>query len=96
VAVPAPTFAEVRQKVQEFVRRYFRLPPGEVTPHDAEACLLRGGVPQGLARSLAALLETCDTAEFAPGVANTSPSDLAVYARQLTDQILASLPEVVA
>ena len=93
---PPPTFAEVRQTLQDFLRRHFQLPPGEVTPHDAEESLRRGGVSEGLARSFAALLETCETAEFAPGVVNTLPSELAAYARRLMDQILAAIPEVVA
>jgi hypothetical protein len=91
---PAATFATVRATLQDFLRQHFRRPPGEVTPHDAQQCLRRGGVPEGLARSFAALLDTCETAEFAPGVVNTSPSDLAAYARQLMDQILAAIPEV--
>ncbi len=94
VAMPAPTFAAVRRTMQEFLRRHFRLPPGEVTPHDAADCLLRGGVPAGLARSFAALLETLEAAEFAPGVARASPADLASYARQLMDQVIAAIPEV--
>src|SRR5262249_58156358 len=92
---PAPTFAGVRQTLQDFLRRRFHLPPGEVTPHDAAECLRHGGVPEGLARSFGALLETCDTAEFAPGVVSTSPSDLAAYARQLMNQIMAAIPAVV-
>jgi hypothetical protein len=92
---PAPTFAGVRQTLQDFLRRRFHLSPGEVTPHDAAECLRRGGVPEGLARSFGALLETCDTAEFAPGVVSTSPSDLAAYARQLMNQIMAAIPAVV-
>lgn len=95
LSAPAPTFAGVRQTLQDFLRRHFRLPPGEVTPHDAAEYLRRGGVPEGLARSFAALLDTCATGEFAPGVVNTSPSELAAYARQLMDQILAAIPEVV-
>jgi hypothetical protein len=94
IAQPAPTFAEVRRTLQDFLRRHFRLPPGEVTPHDAAECLLRDSVPAGLARSFAALLETCEAAEFAPGVAKASPADLATYAQQLMDQVFASLPEV--
>ncbi len=92
---PAPTFAAVRETLQDFLRRHFRLPPGEVTPGDAEQCLRRGGVPEGLARSFAALLDTCETAEFAPGVVPTSPADLAAYGRQLMDQVIAAIPEVV-
>jgi BatD DUF11 like domain len=94
--VPPPTFAEVRQALQDFLRRHFRLPPGEVTSRDAGESLRRGGAPEGLARSFAALLDTCETAEFAPGVVNTSPSDLSAYARRLMDQVVASIPEVVA
>jgi hypothetical protein len=94
IAQPAATFAEVRRSLHDFLRRHFRLPPGEVTPHDAAEALLRGGVPAGLARSFAALLETCEAAEFAPGVAKASPADLADYARQLMDQVVAALPEV--
>jgi hypothetical protein len=90
--VPPKTFAGVRQTLQDFLRRHFQLPPGEVTPRDAGECLRRGGVPDGLARSFAALLETCETAEFAPGVVNTSPADLAAYARRLMDQVIAALP----
>jgi hypothetical protein len=93
---PPPTFAGVRQTLQDFLRRHFRLPPGEVTPHDAGESLRRGDVSEWLARSITALLETCETAEFAPGVVSTAPSELAAYARQLMDQILAALPEVVA
>jgi hypothetical protein len=92
---PPPTFADTRQKLQDFLRRHFRLPPGEVTPLDAEEHLRRGGVSPGLARSFAALLDTCETAEFAPGVVNASPSELATYARQLMGQIVAAIPEVV-
>jgi hypothetical protein len=93
---PSPTFATVRTTLQEFLRRHFHLPSGEVTAADAEACLRRGGVPEGLARSFAALLDTCETAEFAPGVVNASPGGLDDYSRQLTAQILAALPEIVA
>jgi hypothetical protein len=85
----------VRQLLQEFLRKHFRLPPGEVTPRDAEEHLCRGGVAPGLARSFAALLDTCETAEFAPGVVNTTASDLAIYARQLMSQIVTALPEAV-
>jgi len=94
-SAPAPTFASVAQSLQDFLRRHFHCPPGEVTPHDAEECLRRGGVSEGLARSFAAALDTCETAKFAPGMVNTSPSDLANYARQLMDRIMAGLPEVV-
>jgi hypothetical protein len=81
--------------LQDFLRRHFRLPPGEVTPLDAEEHLCRGGVSAGLARSFAALLDTCETGEFAPGVVNTTAPELAAYARQLMSQIVASLPEAV-
>jgi hypothetical protein len=84
----------VRRTAQEFLRHHFHVPPGEVTPQDAEDCLRRSGVPQGLARSFAALLDTCATAEFAPGVVNTTSADLAAYARQLMDRILVTFPEV--
>jgi hypothetical protein len=94
-SLSSPTFADVRRSLQDFLRRHFRLPPGEVTPGDAEACLCRSGVSGGLARSFAALLDTCGTAEFAPGVVNTSPPELAAYARQLMSQILAGIPEAV-
>jgi hypothetical protein len=83
------TVAEVRRVVQDFLRRTFDMPPGEVTPADAEHCLRQAGVPEGLVRSCAALLETCAAAEFAPGVAAT-PADLNAYARRLLEQIAAS------
>jgi hypothetical protein len=79
--------------LQDFLRRHFDGPPGEVTPQDAGECLRRRGVPEGLARSFAALLDTCATAEFAPGVVNTTAADLATYARQLMDQVMAAVPE---
>jgi hypothetical protein len=91
---PAVTFAGVRQTLQDFLRRRLHLPPGEVTPHDAEEHLRHGGVAAGLARSFAALLDTCEAAEFAPGVVTTPPSDLADYARQLIKQVKAAMPEV--
>ncbi len=84
------TVAEVRRVVQDFLRKNFDLPPGEVTPADAEDCLRRAGVPDGLVRSCAALLETCATAEFAPGLLATPPADLNAYARRLLAQIAAS------
>ncbi len=87
----APTIEGVRQTMQDFLRRRFRLPPGEVTPRDAADCLRGAGVEEGLARACADLLETCATAEFAPGVVALSPTDLAAYARKLIDR-LASAP----
>jgi len=93
-SAPAPTIAMVRQSLQDFLRQHFQCSPGEVTPHDAEDCLRRGGVPEGLARSFAALLDTCQTAEFAPGLVTTSPSELVAYARQLMNRVTAALPEV--
>jgi len=92
---PAPTFTDVRRTLQDFLRKHFQVPPGEATPHDAEASLRRGGVKDGLARSFAALLDTCETAEFAPGVVSTSPSDLTAYARRLMEEIVSALPEAV-
>jgi hypothetical protein len=92
---PGPTFDGLRQSLQEFLRRHFGVPPGEVTPYDAECYLIQGGVKEGLARSFAAVLETCETAEFAPGIVSTTPSELEAYARRLKDEIVAALPEVV-
>ena len=76
--------------VQDFLRRRFALPPGEVTPRDAEGCLRRAGVEEGLARACADLLETCAAAEFAPGVASVSPDELSAYAGRLIDQLASS------
>jgi hypothetical protein len=95
LSAPSPTFAGLRQTLQDFLRRYFRLPAGEVTPNEAVECLTRAGVATGLARSFAALLETCATAEFAPGVVEASPAEVAGYAQRLMDQIIAAIPEVV-
>ena len=57
------------------------------------ACVA-GGVPEGLARSFAALLDTCQTAEFAPGLADNfaGTSEPMAYARQLMNRITAALP----
>ncbi len=93
---PPPTYARVRQSLQDFLRRHFLTTTGEVTSRDAEAALRQGGVASGLARSLAALLDTCETAEFAPGLVTAAPAELDAYARQLMGQIIASLPVAVA
>ena len=55
----------------------------EVTAGPKGPALRRGGVSSGLARSLSALLDTCETAEFAPGLVPAAPSELDAYARQI-------------
>jgi hypothetical protein len=87
LGTPTPTVAEIRRVVQDFLRRTFHLPQGEVTPADAEECLRQAGVPVGLIRSCVSLLETCATAEFAPGMVAESPTELNANARRLLEQI---------
>jgi hypothetical protein len=87
LAEAEPTVAAVRQTVQDFLRRRFQLPPGEVTVAEARAGMRAAGVEEELAQAVADLLDTCVAAEFAPGTVTASPRELAAYAQRLIDRL---------
>jgi hypothetical protein len=75
--------ASVRRLLTDFLRARLKMPPGEITPDDAAERLEQAGVNPLLARQFADLLDTCTTAEFAPGLVPIPPSDLAARADRL-------------
>jgi hypothetical protein len=83
------TLAGVRQTIHLMLREQFAMPPGEITPQDAEARLHSAGVPQHLAKKCSAILEACAAAEFAPGAESVSLPELAAAADRLVAEILA-------
>jgi hypothetical protein len=88
---PNLSVADVRQAVQDFLRARFDLPPGEVTPKDAEECLRQAGYGEKLARECAEVLSGCDAAEFAPGLARPA-AELAAKADEVVRSILETTP----
>lgn len=82
-----PTVAAVRQTVQDFLRRRFGMPPGEVTAAEARERLKASGIEPELTQAVADLLDTCASAEFAPGTVTVSPPELAAYARRLIERL---------
>jgi hypothetical protein len=87
LCAPGVTVGEVHQAVQDFLRARFNLPAGEVTPPSAAACLRAAGYDEGLARRCEELLETCAAALFAPGLVNLTPTELALRAEHLLQEI---------
>lgn len=83
--------ADVRRAVQDFLRARFNLPPGEVTPKDAEDCLRQAGYGERLARECADVLTGCDAAEYAPGLARPA-AELATQADRVIRSILETTP----
>jgi hypothetical protein len=88
---PNLSVPDVRQAVQDFLRARFDLPPGEVTPKDAEDCLRQAGYGEKLARECAEVLSGCDAAEFAPGLARPA-AELAAKAEEVVRSILETTP----
>jgi hypothetical protein len=88
---PNLSVPDVRQAVQDFLRARFDLPPGEVTPKDAEDCLRQAGYGEKLARECAEVLSGCDAAEFAPGLARPA-TELAARADEVIRAILERTP----
>jgi hypothetical protein len=88
--------AEVREAVQDFLRTQLGLPPGEVTPQDAEERLTRAGYDPALARDCAAVLRDCEAAAFAPGVPRPAAADLAAAAERVVRAVLAARPAAAA
>jgi hypothetical protein len=88
---PNLSVPDVRQAVQDFLRARFDLPPGEVTPKDAEECLRQAGYDEKLARACAGVLSGCDAAEFAPGLARPA-MELAGKADEVLRSILETTP----
>ncbi len=88
---PNLSVPDVRQAVQDFLRARFDLPPGEVTPKDAEDCLRQAGYGEKLARECAEVLSGCDAAEFAPGLARPA-AELAAKAEEVIHSILETTP----
>jgi hypothetical protein len=84
--------AQVREVLHQLLRGRFNMPPGEITPSDAFEKLRQAGVAEGLARECEALLETCATAEFAPGLATVTPTELSAAADRLVARLTGSEP----
>jgi hypothetical protein len=89
---PHVTVDEVRHTLHDFLRGRLSLPPGEVTPQDAESALERAGYSAALARACADVLSHCEEAEFAPGVPHLSAAELAAVAEQAIQAILTATP----
>jgi hypothetical protein len=88
---PHLTVADVRRALQDFLRARFNLPPGEVTPKDAEDCLRQSGYGEQLAHECADVLSGCDAAEYAPGLARPA-AELAALADGVIRSILETTP----
>jgi hypothetical protein len=84
--------AQVREVLHQLLRGRFGMPSGEITPSDAFAKLCQASVPEGLARECELLLETCATAEFAPGLATVTPAALSAAADRLVARLTGSEP----
>jgi hypothetical protein len=85
---PARSAAPIREVVQDFLRRRFQLPPGEITPHEAVEHLRKAGVGEGSIRGCAELLESCTAVEFAPGLRSPGVAELAAEAERVLRRIM--------
>ncbi|MEK6800271.1 MAG: BatD family protein [Planctomycetota bacterium] len=69
---PSRRMIQLGAALGRFISDHLNLPPGELTPADAEAALLQHGAEDPLAREAAALLSECDTMRFAPGLVHAT------------------------
>lgn len=65
---PAEQLCGLAHALTGFVSDRFDLPPGERTPHEMRMMLAERGLNSKFADEVAAFLETCDAARYAPGV----------------------------
>lgn len=76
------------EAVTGFISDRFGLPPGELTPGDAQRVIAERTNDAGLAANVADLLASCDMARFAGGtITTTRPADARTQAAELIDQI---------
>jgi hypothetical protein len=85
---PHLTVDDVRTALQDFLRGRLDLPPGEITPHDAQERIEREGLGSELAAAVAEVMRGCETAEFAPGLARPAAADLAAAADRVIRALL--------
>jgi hypothetical protein len=92
---PPWTAAVVSAAVQDFLRAYLELAPGEITPEEAAESLTQAGYPIDLAEMYAEVLRACAAQQFAPPgiVDERSDKVLALTAERLMRQILAEKPK---
>jgi hypothetical protein len=86
---PQPTAEHVRVVLQEFLRRRFAMPPGEVMPLDALERLGAAGIDDEMAQKCANVLEKCAAVEFSSGVATASTAELAASAQEVVRKLAA-------
>jgi hypothetical protein len=90
---PHLSIDDVRRAMQDFLRARFALPPGEITPKDAEERLAQAGYGEKLARWCAEVMTRCEAAEFAPGSAPPA-AELAASAERVLRAILTAKPRL--
>jgi hypothetical protein len=78
---------DVRELLQNALRKWLHLPPGEITSQDASEKLRQAGVDRALADECAEILDACAAAEFGPGIESKLLSELTSRTQKVIGQI---------
>lgn len=90
---PARQLNALSYAMTSYLSDRFCLPPGALTPHEVQSLLATSGTDIATAYQIAAFLENCDAARYAPGAMETfSPSQAASNVRDWIARIERNQP----